>query len=328
MIRVQTLQDFYYEHFNGIAAPAAEVEHFSVFKRNAEGGPVAIDVDYSRKGFYKICLLKGKCRIRYADQVYDVEGNTLFFVNPLVPYGLEVLDDEQGGYFCVFSDVFISGSCHLRTYPLFKPGEYPVFSLTNEQAAEASAIFERMLTEVGSTFTYKYDALRNMAQQLMLFALKLCFAASRDNNNEASAGARLMVSFNELLEGQFPVRSVTHPIKYRYPLDVANALGVSVNHLNFLAKQITGNTTSQLIAGRFVQEAKILLAHTQWSVSDIGRSLGFEEMSHFARFFKKYAGLSPRDFRNLGAGQHNLSPLNGVAQQGEPAQPQREKAML
>lgn len=63
-------------------------------------------------------------------------------------------------------------------------------------------------------------------------------------------------------------------------------------------KETTGKTTSQLIGERILQEAKILLKHSPWNVSEIAFSLGFSEVTHFNNFFKKQVGTSPGRFRN------------------------------
>lgn len=80
--------------------------------------------------------------------------------------------------------------------------------------------------------------------------------------------------------------------------DFARQLNVHVNHLNRAVKENTGKTTSQLIAGRLLQEGKILLKHSTWNVSDIAYALGFAEVIHFNNFFKKHVQLSPLKFRH------------------------------
>jgi AraC-like DNA-binding protein len=74
---------------------------------------------------------------------------------------------------------------------------------------------------------------------------------------------------------------------------------VHVNHLNRALKEITGKTTSQIIAERVSQEAKALLKQTNWNVNEISWCLGFEELPHFINFFRKNVGVSPRSFRTL-----------------------------
>ncbi len=46
-----------------------------------------------------------------------------------------------------------------------------------------------------------------------------------------------------------------------------------------------------------MQEAKILLKQTDWNISEIAYSLGFEEVAHFSNFFRKQASLAPNAFR-------------------------------
>ncbi|MES2487075.1 MAG: helix-turn-helix domain-containing protein, partial [Bacteroidota bacterium] len=46
-----------------------------------------------------------------------------------------------------------------------------------------------------------------------------------------------------------------------------------------------------------LQEAKILLKHTDWNIAEISNSLGFEEAAHFNNFFKKQTTFTPSKFR-------------------------------
>lgn len=62
-------------------------------------------------------------------------------------------------------------------------------------------------------------------------------------------------------------------------------------------KEVTGKTTTQLIAGRLGQEAHALLRHTSWNVAEISYCLGFEEAAHFSNFFRKHLGVTPSAVR-------------------------------
>jgi len=154
-----------------------------------------------------------------------------------------------------------------------------------------------MYKEISSDFLYKYDAIRGLVFKLIHLAIKMqpfeaaCYSASNGSTRIASL-------FSELLERQFPIESTMQSMKLRSPVDFAEQLSVHVNHLNRSLKEITGKTTSQLIAERVSQEARTLLKHTSWNISEIAYSLGFEELSHFINFFKKNFNQTPKAFRD------------------------------
>jgi AraC-like DNA-binding protein len=114
-----------------------------------------------------------------------------------------------------------------------------------------------------------------------------------------NAAARVTALFIELLERQFPVESPRQKLKLRAAKDYADRLAVHVNHLNKALKENTGKTTTELISNRLMQEAKILLKETDWNISEIAYSLGFEEIAHFSNFFKKNASVTPLGFRHI-----------------------------
>ncbi len=110
---------------------------------------------------------------------------------------------------------------------------------------------------------------------------------------------RLRISslFIELLERQFPIESINQELQLRTAKEYAENLRIHVNHLNKVLKEVTGKTTTEIIASRITQEAKILLKQTDWNISEIANCLGFDEVAHFSNFFKKQTTSSPLHFR-------------------------------
>ena len=100
-----------------------------------------------------------------------------------------------------------------------------------------------------------------------------------------------------MLERQFPIESLNQTLQLKTAKEFAENLRVHVNHLNKVLKEATGKTTTEIIASRITQEAKILLKQTDWNVSEIALSLGFDEVAHFSNFFKKQTQVSPLSFR-------------------------------
>jgi AraC-like DNA-binding protein len=113
-----------------------------------------------------------------------------------------------------------------------------------------------------------------------------------------NASARVASLFIELLERQFPIESPQQTLHLRSAKDYADRLAVHVNHLNKVLKENIGKTTTDIISSRIVQEAKILLKQTDWNISEIAYSLGFEEVAHFSNFFKRQTETAPIKFRS------------------------------
>ena len=297
MERTQSIEDFYHEKLDWLPANLKkEMGHFNVFRLADVLGKPHGPMPYRRIDFFKVTFMTGHNRIGYADKVIELDRPALVFSNPLIPYKWEQLSDETTGYFCIFTEAFFKQFGHLREYPLFQPGSTPVFILSDEQAAAIISIYDRMLHEINSDYVYKYDVLRTLVFELVHLALKMQPAASSIYAN-SNAAVRISSLFMELLERQFPIESPVQQIALRSPSHFATQLSVHVNHLNRALREVSGKTTSKLIAERLTQEAKSLLRHTNWNVGEVAWCLGFEERSHFINFFKKNTRLSPGGFR-------------------------------
>jgi len=297
MEKAQSIEDFYNVKLNWMPDNLKkEMGHFNVFQLKDFVGHGARSLPYNRKDFYKISLLIGRNRLHYADKIMEVDEQALLFGNPQIPYTWEPLDEQQSGAFCIFTEAFFSHYGNLKDYPIFKPGGNAMFSLDATQRDKIQDIYNRMFEEIASDYTYKYDVLRTLVFELIHSAMKLQ-PATTTLYTGSNAATRVASLFMELLERQFPIESPAQQIGFRSPTEFANQLSVHVNHLNRALKEITGKTTSQLIAERVVQEARALLKHTDWNISEIAWCLGFEELPHFINFFKKNAQITPKSFR-------------------------------
>lgn len=292
-----SLEDFYKSTLNWMPDQLKkEIGHFNVFRLDEFTGNNARPIPYNRKAYYKISLIIGPTRIHYADKVLQFKKQGLLFANPQIPYNYESMVDQHSGFFCIFTDSFFHQYGNIKEYPVFKPGGQPAFELNDEQVASLSTVFLRMFDEIQSDYTYKYDVLRNLVMELVHNAQKMEPVNSTLYTN-SNASTRISSLFMELLERQFPIETPAQQMQLRHPQEFAEQLAVHVNHLNKVLKEVTGKTTSQLIAGRVMQEARILLKHTNWNISEIAWCLGFEELSHFIHFFKKAEQQTPAHFR-------------------------------
>lgn len=299
MDKIETIEEFYKSKFDWMPDNIKnEIGHFNIFKLEPFVGDKAQPVPYKRRDFFKIMLVIGNSKVHFADKVVEVQKQALSFSNPMIPYKWEHLDTVRDGAFCVFNHHFFHQYGNLNEYAVFQPNGTHIFELTDEQVVKVQSIYDRMFEEINSEYIHKYDVLRSLVFELLHFAMKMQPTAKIEKQT-LNASQRITTLFLELLERQFPIDDNHQTVSIRAASDYANLLNVHVNHLNRAVKETTQKTTTQIIAERILQESKILLKHSKWSVAEIAYALGFTEVTHFNNFFKKHVQLSPLKFRNV-----------------------------
>ena len=300
-MELTSIEEFHKEiHANLPSGITKEIGHFNVFDIATLFEKLKKDrvMPYNRRAYYKISLIAGRNIAEYADKVVTIEKTALLFATPKVPYHWQPLDFDQSGHFCVFTDEFLLKSKSgvvLDDLPIFKANGYPIFMLSDEERLEIEAIFKKIHKEINSDYAFKYDLIRNYVLELIHYGQKLQPATAMYSSHTASA--RVASLFLELLERQFPIETPQQKLQLRSAKDYADRLSVHINHLNSVLKESTGKTTTYLISNRITQEAKLLLKQTDWNISEIAYSLGFEEVAHFSNFFKRQTTFSPNKFR-------------------------------
>lgn len=80
--------------------------------------------------------------------------------------------------------------------------------------------------------------------------------------------------------------------------DVADHVYVSQWHLSKILNQHVEKSFSDILNNARIEKAKELLSEPSLRIGDIAEKVGFLDMAHFSRVFKKYTGLSANEFRN------------------------------
>lgn len=79
----------------------------------------------------------------------------------------------------------------------------------------------------------------------------------------------------------------------------AQQLSMTPQYLTMIVKKQTGRTVSAFISEMLYSEARNLLSTSGNSIQQITDILNFSDQSAFCRFFKRYANLSPQEFRKI-----------------------------
>lgn len=80
--------------------------------------------------------------------------------------------------------------------------------------------------------------------------------------------------------------------------NIAKELYLSRPFLSRKFIEETGESLTDFILNEKTEEAKRLLRHSDKSLTAISNYLGFSSQSHFSRVFKKYAGITPGEYRD------------------------------
>ncbi|WP_109852489.1 AraC family transcriptional regulator [Aquimarina sp. AU58] len=99
----------------------------------------------------------------------------------------------------------------------------------------------------------------------------------------------LFLRFKTLLEEEY--------VKSRKADFYAQKLNITYKHLNVICKEITSSTAKSFINEFIILEAKRKLINSSIKSTELSFLMGFEEPSNFVKFFKKYTGLTPNNFK-------------------------------
>lgn len=169
------------------------------------------------------------------------------------------------------------------------------------KAIRSVDVMTEMLDLVGREFKMLYDEYhqvndvvsshvqRNLLQNIMYKAFyrnnfpTKQIAVSRDHQDYQQ--------FNDAVERYYNQR---HNVS-----DYVDELRTSPKRLNSVCKKVKGIPAKQVIDARVLLESKRLIGYTTKPISEIAISLGFNEPTNLAKFFRRHTNISPTEFRNM-----------------------------
>ena len=82
-------------------------------------------------------------------------------------------------------------------------------------------------------------------------------------------------------------------------------IGVTTGHIAVIFKRQYGVLPIQYLSLLRAEEAKKMLSKTDIPIIEIAENIGFNSLGTFYGFFKKYAKMTPKEFRNKNKTQKN-----------------------
>jgi two-component system response regulator YesN len=81
---------------------------------------------------------------------------------------------------------------------------------------------------------------------------------------------------------------------------LAGGVNFSVSYISVLLKKKMNTSFVKMLTEMRMEKAKVLLTDPSLKIIDVAEQLGYRDSYYFSHCFKKYAGLSPREFKNNG----------------------------
>jgi AraC family transcriptional activator of pobA len=196
------------------------------------------------------------------------------------------------GYIINFSGEFFQSFLlrpdYLEGMPFFTGNvDDEVIDLTADVQQQVTGLFEQLIKESHEPYRMGVDMIRTLMLQLFILVARQSEQSSQIT--VPTYNYTLLQSFRKLTDKNF-----TH---LKLPKDYAALLYITPNHLNALCNDMLGISAGEVIRNRVILEAKRLLVNLDLNITEIAGKLNFADNSYFTKFFKKYTGITPEEFR-------------------------------
>ncbi|MES1223193.1 MAG: helix-turn-helix transcriptional regulator [Bacteroidota bacterium] len=245
-----------------------------------------------RHSFYHLVLFtKGAGTHTIDFTQFKVKPFEIYFMIPGQVHSWHFKGETDG---CIinFSDnffrSFLSNQYYLERFSFFSGvSEEGVCQIPVSVQDKVRFLFEDILFQTTNEKENRADMIRLLLLQLFILIDGSC----------KSNAKKIIPQQKQVLLRNFRRLIDQHFLSIKLPKEDADLLYVKPNHLNALCQDVLGKTAGELIRDRVLLEAKRLLTNADMSVTEIAFSLNFQDNSYFNRFFKKYVGVPPDEFR-------------------------------
>ena len=245
--------------------------------------------------FYSIFWIDSGEAIHATEFVeYSLNADTILFVPPGLKHRMYI-DKSVGGTYILFNEDFIQynrkNHVPLKEYRLFNNSDFKsLITVAPEKREKLNNITGLILDELQNSDDYSQDIVLNLLHLFLLESRRIFDQQNQSPKEEPDTTPdTTIIKFKQLIEENFTREKNVSPY--------AEMLNINPSCLNELTKRTTGITAGELIRNRVIDETKKLLYSSSISGKEIAFQLGFDDPAYFSRFFRKYTGLTLKEFR-------------------------------
>lgn len=251
-------------------------------------------------GFFRISMKwGGEGTIHYGRTEYDYDDGIWYFFSPNQTVAYSGVTNWQG-YGILLHPSFLHDhplAQRIRQYDFFDYAVHEALHLSPTEKKTLIELFDKIHDEYHSTQAAFSPSILIAYIELILNYADRCY--KRQFQTREKIANDTLARFEQLVKDYFAQRKYQQLGQPRVEY-FAQALNLSPSYLSDLMKNHTGKPTLAHLHDRLLEEAKILLAQPNYTISQVAYDLGFEYPQYFSRFFKNKTSISPTEYRNSG----------------------------
>ena len=249
-----------------------------------------------RTSAYAICLLsEGTLKLEsdlfeqtaHAPSIFTIAPSAIRkFTDLGTPYDAKI--------FFFRSETFLEGQAdvnYLDKFDFFENSAQQVTPLTLQQFQLFEQYFDMIHQKSLETAPHTTAIIRSLIYIILNELNDVHFLLKDKQAENMDKGIHLLSQFKTLLAKHF--------IQERKVSFYAEKMHLTPKYFSTVIREASGKTAGTWINEMLLLEAKVRLQNQQLNVAQIAYDLDFSDPSHFGKFFKKHAGLSPLEYRNL-----------------------------
>ncbi|MFD1629374.1 AraC family transcriptional regulator [Pseudopedobacter beijingensis] len=247
-----------------------------------------------RIDFYALCICTaGNITVEIDNREYHISKNGLLISAPSTILKFLNIGKEFRMKLLFFEKNFllknISNPFFLERLGLFNQASFNVITSDDQHSDKLSKLLEYLHLTTKRKGRFTEDIIRTIIFNLLLEVAEIALVDKDNTIQEQDDNNCLFFKFSQLAQQE--------AFKHKDVKYYAEKLFVSNKYLINIVKRASGKTPHQIIDECLLKETYILLANPELTISDIAYDAGFNSVSAFGRFFKKYASISPSEYR-------------------------------
>ena len=247
-----------------------------------------------RIDFYAFCIcLAGNIELEIDNNTYNLNQNGFLISAPSTIIKFKKVSKDFRMKLLFFSKDFllknIANPFIIDKMNLFRYGSYNILEADIQQAVPLYAFLDYLKIKTSIKGKFTEEIIRTIIFNLLLEIAEIVSLEGGDSKENKKKKKELFLKFDELVKENI--------LLYKDVGFYAKQLCISDKYLIEVVKKATGKTPHQIIDEALLKEAYVMLGNPGYSITQIADLLQFSSVSAFGRFFKKYASISPTEYR-------------------------------